>query len=295
MLRALFGILLALFVIKANAKTLVIPLPNLLDDEAALLPSILLGEPGFSFDSTLQIKSLPSTVSLGMALPFIKSNEARSAGWMWALKAGISDYNHITNKIFYPSTYFYEAALGRGTASDDAEFYKGLRGYMEVSLRSERPKFSPAANEVASTLGVSFADNPLFMSIKMGASSTKDGLPIVGQTQSRIAFQARSHLLFSLKNSSYTAWKVNIAGHFTCIGESISCGVDIGHLHIKNTIKLAAAEDLSDISTFAASLKWKANNNLNIRGRLGWSHIGNYRTFHFEKTPSFFVGMIKAF
>ena len=279
----------------AFAKTLMIPLPNALNDEAALLPSIMLGEPGFSFDSALHANSLPSTLSMGAALPFSKSSDARSAGWMWALKAGISDFNYVADKIFYPGSYFYEIALGRGTASDDAEFYKGLRGYMEVSLRTERPKFTPNSNLIASNLGINLQDNQLYLGIKMGTASSSSVLPVIGQTQSRISYQVRSQFLFPIKNTSYSLWKVDVEGQISCVESSLSCGFSIGHVHINNTSKNALAEDLSDLTSFSLTSRWAISPNLSLQSRLAWSLIGNRQTFRFEKVPTLILGLVKAF
>ena len=215
---------------------------------------------------------------------------------MWAIKGGISDYNHITNKVFYPSSYFYEVSVGRGTASDDAEFYKGLRGYLEVSLRNEKPKLTGQDLEIANGLGISIPNNPIFMSIKMGAASVKTNLPIVGQQQGAIAYQVRSHFLFSLRNANYSAWKVNVAGHTECFASTTwSCGIDLGHFHLNNTQKTAAAEDLSDFSTLATSFRWQRTTALSLRAKLQWSMIWNRQTINFVRVPSLNLSMIKAF
>src|SRR5690606_4392774 len=115
---------------------------------AIFAPTVTMRRLGLSFHGKL---SSPEAGGSGFAItgafPLGNNKEARSSGWAWGIAAGLLPYSQDLPKLSSAGIYFWELMLGRGTVYSEAiERDTGLRGFMEFSLRNQRPHRNPEFN-----------------------------------------------------------------------------------------------------------------------------------------------------
>lgn len=284
------------FTTLTKASTLVIPYPGLLEQEGMLQPSVILGKPGFTFDGQISHQPLPSKLSLSAALPFTSQKTLRNSGWMWAVRAGITEAVFENNKVFSAGHNFFELGLGRGTSSPLFEENTGLRGYMEWSLRSERPKLSSQVREVAANLNHDIEENKYFLSLKIGAGSAHDAQGIVVQKPMSFAFRVQSQLYIPIQRPGALVLNFIVQAYKLCGSERWICGVHSNYQHhFEAKRRETTYEELSDIASLGAWTSYMIKEDISYTAKFYWPFVGNANHFGFVKWPVLNLSITKAF
>jgi hypothetical protein len=277
------------------SKTLIIPYPGLIEQEGLLQPSVILGKAGFSFEGVVIAKNLPSRLTIAGAFPLFDQSTLRGSGWMWAIRSGVTDFVNEENRFFAAGHYFMELGLGRGTSAPEHERSSGLRGYMEFSFRNERPKFSPAVEEVAQSLNRSIRTNKYFLSIKMGAGSAHDSQGLVQQKPGPVAFRVQSQIYLPFKNAGGSILNLTAQAYRKCFLESWLCGLDSSYQHHYEVKSNDLYEELSDLASVGAFLSYYQKEDLSFTTRIAWPYIGNRVQGGFLELPHLNFRLTKAF
>jgi hypothetical protein len=280
---------------KVQANTLVIPYPALLEEEGMLQPSVLLGKPGFTFEGVLSSERTPSRLTLAGAFPLMKQDTLRGSGWMWALRSGITDSIYEEGKVFAAGQYFLEAGLGRGTASPLFEAKTGLRGFMELSFRNDRPKLSPAVRDIAGKLNREIQANKMFLSIKIGAGSAHDAEGIVAQPPSQWALRLQSQIYLPIKSEGASILNVVGQTYRACWSQIWLCGFQASFQHHYEVKQGSLYEELSDVAGLSAFVSLYLKEDIVYTTRVSWPYIGNSRHEGFESFPLVNLRLTKAF
>jgi len=278
-----------------HANTLVIPYPALIEEEGMLQPSVLLGKPGFTFEGILATERIPSRLTIAGAFPLLKQDTLRGSGWMWAIRSGLTDSIYEEGKVFAAGHYFLEAGLGRGTAVPLFEAGTGLRGYMEMSFRSDRPKLSPTVREIASALNRNIQDNKMFLSVKIGAGSAHDAEGIVMQKPSTWGFRIQSQIYLPILRKGGSILNFVGQSYRSCWGPKWLCGFQLSYQHHYETKREALYEELSDLGSLGGFLSYYLKEDIIYSARISWAYIGNSNHKGFETLPLLNLRLTKAF
>ncbi|MEO5666424.1 MAG: hypothetical protein ABIR96_00045 [Bdellovibrionota bacterium] len=297
--RAIFGTTLLLISLNTvQARTLVVPYPGLLEQEGLLQPSVLLGKPGFSMEGLASNGVLPSRFSVAGAFPLFSQTTLRGSGWMWAVRTGITDYTYDPGTLFAAGHYSLEVGLGRGTAAPLFEDRSGLRGYMELSLRTERARYDRRVTEISQTLGNEVRDKKTFVSLKIGAGSSLDSEGLVNQKPGTWGNRVQMQVYLPMLPTSDHAGKLAnlmVQGYRLCPTQVWLCGWQLSYHHNFKTVRGANFEELSDLAGFGIFVNYYRREDYNISTRLTWPWVGNAIRKGFESLPVMQLLLTKSY
>jgi|GEM_PF-3568123 len=285
----------ALSIATSEAKTLIIPYPGLIEQEGLLQPSVLLGKPGFTLEGLGSSGRIPSRFSVAGAFPLFSQESLRGSGWMWSVRAGITDYVYDPDVVFAAGHYYFEAGLGRGTAAPLFEDRSGLRGYMELSFRSERPRFTRKVAEVAQLLDADVRDKKNFVSLKIGAGSSLDSDGLVRQKPGNWGNRVQTQIYLPLGDHGASVINVTLQGYRLCPTQAWLCGVHLSYQHHYDISEGPSFEDLSDVAGLGIFANYYQREDYNIGTRLTWPYIGNAIQKGFEAAPILHLLLTKSF
>lgn len=287
--------LVVLSSLSSEAKTLVVPYPGLIEQEGLLQPSVLLGKPGLSLEALASRGPIPSRFSVGGAFPLFKQNTLRESGWMWGLRAGATEFVYQEENVFAAGQYYFELGLGRGTAAPIFEDRSGLRGYMEFSFRTERPRYSPRVSEVSSYLGTRVLDRKNFVSIKIGAGSSLDAEGLVLQKPGSWGNRVQMQVYLPVTDKSGSVVNLMVQGYRRCPSERWLCGWHLSYQHHYETSQGDRYDELSDLVGAGVFLNFYEREDFNISTRVTWTYVGNASQKGFEALPLAHLHMTKRF
>lgn len=280
---------------QAHSKTLIIPYPGLIEQEGLLQPSVLLGKPGFTMEGLASTGRIPSRFSIAGAFPMFKQDTLRGSGWMWSVRSGVTDFLYVPNEVFAAGHYYFEAGLGRGTAAPFFEDRSGLRGYMELSLRSERPRFTPRVSEVSKLLGQDVRDKKTFLSLKIGAGSSLDAEGLVLQKPGTWGTRVQTQIYLPITDHGGSVLNATVEGYRQCGAASWLCGWHVSYQHHYQTEQAKNFDELADMAGLGIFVNYYQREDYNLSTRITWPFIGNASSFGFDAAPLAQILLTKSF
>ena len=288
-------VLVLLICFSSEAKTLVVPYPGLIEQEGLLQPSVLLGKPGLSLEGLASRGPIPSRFSIAGAFPLFRQDTLRGSGWMWALRAGVTEFMYEEDNVFAAGQYYFEAGLGRGTTAPIFEDRSGLRGYMEFSFRTERPRYSRRVGEVSSYLGTQVLDRKNFVSLKIGAGSSLDSDGLVLQKPGNWGNRVQMQIYLPVTDKSGSVVNVMLQGYRLCPSQRWLCGWHLSYQHHYQTSQGMRYDELSDLLGAGFFVNFYKQEDFNISTRVTWTYVGNASHKGFEALPLAHLHMTKRF
>jgi hypothetical protein len=292
---------LLFFVLNAHslqAKTLVISYPGLIEQEGLLQPSVLFGQPGLSFETMLSTGRLPSKLSFTGAFPLFDQDTLRSSGWMWAIRGGFSSFMYEEDRVFAASHHFVETGFGRGTSAPLIEGSSGLRGYMEATFRTERPRHSSEVQDISEALNRSMREKKDFIGLKIGAGSALDAEGLVRQKPGIWAFRVQTQVYLPLSESSSSILNVMAQGFRACPTLSWLCGIHLSYLsnfHAVNVEESENFEELQKLMGIGVFVNHFRAKSFNLNTRLTWPLLVTQTHRSFEKIPIVHFQLTRGF
>jgi hypothetical protein len=280
---------------RAQAKPLVIPYPGFIEQEGLLQPSVLLGKPGFTLEGIGSTDLIPSRISVAGAFPLFNQDSLRASGWMWAVRAGVSEMLHNEGRAFAAGQYFLEAGLGRGTAAPLFEDRSGLRGYMEMSFRTDRPRINPRMTAIAQSLGADVRDKLAFVSLKIGAGSSLDAEGLVKQKPGTWGNRVQSQVYLPTTPHGGAVLNFLVEGYRLCGSASWLCGWHVSYQHHYETTQTADYDELSDLAGVGLLVNYYAREDYNLSSRVTWKFVGNAHQHGFDAVPLLQLLLTKKF
>jgi len=174
---------------------------------ARIYPSLLassarMGRQGLSFYGQYAgMKDGGSGYALTGAFPFNrKPEDIRPSGWSFGFGAGVTELGYQEKKYLAPGSYFFELMLGRAVNDFVPGSDIGLRGYMEVALRDQRPRRSNFLQTLLDASLQSLPEHQYSLALRIGASSDPDGKGLVAQASPGSYFGLYSGIYFPLSD-----------------------------------------------------------------------------------------------
>lgn len=256
---------------------------------------LILGETGASLEFLQGSLLIPSQVSLAAAFGLTGSESDRASGWLWGAKASLSDSHFKEDQHFYPGSSSFEFAIGRTTVFPGQDLLRGLRGYMEFSVRNEKTRLTDRSREIANDLGITYKNNSYYWGLKMGTYSRASESPLMGQTARSWDFNIEGQVYFPLKESPHLFWEIKAAAYTGCGWKSLRCGLGLSHWHLSGAEKTATVDELSDLSKVVLLVAWQSSQSWDLRLQTFWNRVGNAEFSDFSLLPSVGLKITKSF
>jgi hypothetical protein len=226
----------------------VLPYPSLIGQAGILQPSIDLGRPGISLETRASNGLVPPRLAISGAFPLANRLRIRESGWAWGFRLGATAYVWHPEEEFAAGQYFWELAFGRGTTEPLLEGASGLRGFMEFSLRNDRPKASKTIGEVTNGISGPLRDGKLFLGVKIGAGSINDMPGLVTQKPGAWSTRLVSQAYFPLQDAGSASLSFQSTVLRTCGLPELGCGLHLSYDKTFGTHKYTAKSDYEEIS-----------------------------------------------
>ena len=272
---ALFGLIV--FCGTAHASTVLIPLPNLPWNGAILSPGLILGKSGVHVSSHGgNARSGGSFWNLRGAFPLESSDEARISGWVWGFGVGTTLYGHVPGVVLVPSTYFWEIMAGRGTTEIPTGGGSGIRGYLEVALRDQRPQRDNQLNTALNEMGAQVEEHSTSLAIRMGATSDFAGLGLVEQHPPRISYRIESSVYLPMADYKRLYLTLQTEALTACGMAGLGCGVAIHFMQSSNAQKMGSAAELYRHIAYGGLVEYRWRERYALTALVQWNWlIGN--------------------
>ncbi len=198
----------------------------------------------------------------------------RSNGWAIGAATGIQRDALHPSDIVVPGYITYEVATGRATTESWTVSGTGLRGYLELALRNQRPLSSTRPqNRLALTSQIIEKDN-YFLAFRMGASSDNEGSGLVTQKPGFLSWAFQTALYVPLQSKQGYA-NMKLSSYRNCIGSQVKCGVNLLYVYLFKGIKKPKSEFASHFVMGGPFLKYFPSENMSLDFELFESFVSS--------------------
>jgi hypothetical protein len=264
--------LFSLLSFSSSASTLFVPLGQLTRTSSILSPSLTLGKSGLQVSGQLAAaRSGASYWDARGAFPLESSEEARISGWSWGVAAGSTLFSYVPGVILQPSTYYWEIMMGRGTTEFPAGGESGLRGYLEVALRDQRPQRSNELNQALNDTQGSIEEHATSLAIRMGAGSDFAGEGLVDQKAPTVAYQIEGGIYLPMAKYNRLYLTLQVKAQTACGSEKIGCGLALYFLQSSNAEGIGSTAELYRQVSYGPIAQYRWNDKYALTTQFLWN------------------------
>ncbi len=295
---------LALFcAFKANAATLLMPLPQLNGQNGIFGPSLTLASNGIQAQTHAGGARVGSSfANLKGAFPLESSEQARISGWSWGVAVGASHYAYVPGVILVPSTYYWEVAAGRGTTELPTGGQSGIRGYFEVAFRDQRPKRENDLNQALNETQGHIEEHASSLVIRMGAGNDFAAEGLVEQKAPKISYRLEGAVYLPM--AKYNRLYLSLQGKALtdCRIAGLGCGLVLNFLQSSNAEGIGSTAELYRHIAYGPMAEYRWNGRYAVAALMQWNWLvgtvdkkNKIRTNIHSAIPSFDLSAMMSF